>query len=89
MSALIAAPAIAIVLILLGAPVTDKLELTALCALHMAMLTAVPTFYVHGLDWTRAKEVIGMMRPIDEVHGGLIGTLAGAWLGAVPIPLDW
>lgn len=29
------------------------------------------------------------MLPIDEVYGGLIGTVLGAWLGAVPIPLDW
>jgi hypothetical protein len=29
------------------------------------------------------------MLPIDEVYGGLLGTVLGAWLGAVPIPLDW
>ena len=27
--------------------------------------------------------------PMDEVFGGLVGAAAGAWLGAVPIPLDW
>lgn len=30
-----------------------------------------------------------MLLPIDEVYGGLIGTVVGAWAGAVPIPLDW
>jgi phosphatidylinositol glycan class F len=27
--------------------------------------------------------------PIDEVFGATVGTLIGAWVGAVPIPLDW
>jgi GPI ethanolamine phosphate transferase 2/3 subunit F len=27
--------------------------------------------------------------PIDEVFGGAVGCFLGAWLGAVPIPLDW
>jgi phosphatidylinositol glycan class F len=89
LSIVIAAPVISLVLILFGAPASDKLGLTFLCAAHMALLTAVPAFYVHGLDWTKAKEVVAMLRPIDEVHGGLVGTLVGAWLGAVPIPLDW
>ncbi|EEY14575.1 glycosylphosphatidylinositol anchor biosynthesis protein [Verticillium alfalfae VaMs.102] len=29
------------------------------------------------------------MAPWDETLGGLAGALFGAWLGAVPIPLDW
>lgn len=27
--------------------------------------------------------------PVDEVIGAAFGTFAGAWIGAVPIPLDW
>lgn len=30
-----------------------------------------------------------MYSPLDEVFGGSLGALVGAWLGAVPIPLDW
>ena len=26
---------------------------------------------------------------MDEVFGGTVGCVVGAWLGAVPIPLDW
>jgi GPI ethanolamine phosphate transferase 2/3 subunit F len=31
----------------------------------------------------------GGMAPLDEPYGGLVGAVLGAWLGAVPIPLDW
>lgn len=30
-----------------------------------------------------------MYAPIDEVFGAAFGCALGAWLGAVPIPLDW
>lgn len=29
------------------------------------------------------------MLPFDSVWGTTIGSALGAWLGAVPIPLDW
>jgi GPI ethanolamine phosphate transferase 2/3 subunit F len=29
------------------------------------------------------------MLPFDGVWGTTIGTVLGAWIGAVPIPLDW
>jgi phosphatidylinositol glycan class F len=45
--------------------------------------------YVHGVDGETWRQVIALLLPIDEVYGGLIGTVLGAWLGAVPIPLDW
>lgn len=34
-------------------------------------------------------EVAALASPIDEVFGASLGTLVGAWAGAVPIPLDW
>ena len=29
------------------------------------------------------------MLPFDGVWGATVGTALGAWLGAIPIPLDW
>jgi hypothetical protein len=55
----------------------------------MAVLTAMPLVYVHGVDGTVWKEVWGAARPGDAVWGGALGTAVGAWFGAVPIPLDW
>ena len=34
-------------------------------------------------------EIGGAMLPFDGVWGATVGTVLGAWLGAVPIPLDW
>ena len=55
----------------------------------MALLAAFPLFYAHGLDRGHWLEVMRALRPFDEVWGASAGTLLGAWLGAVPIPLDW
>ena len=55
----------------------------------MAVLTATPLVYVHGVDSTVWKDVWGFARPGDLVWGGALGACVGAWLGAVPIPLDW
>jgi len=35
------------------------------------------------------REILSASLPFDEVWGGCIGGILGAWLGAVPIPLDW
>jgi phosphatidylinositol glycan class F len=45
--------------------------------------------YVHGLRLQTCREVVAFLRPIDEVYGALVGTLVGAWFGAVPTALDW
>lgn len=41
------------------------------------------------MDAQRWLEIASLHAPIDEVFGAAVGTLLGAWLGAVPIPLDW
>ena len=55
----------------------------------MAVLSATPLVYVHGVDGSTWREVWGVARPADAVWGGALGTGVGAWFGAVPIPLDW
>lgn len=32
---------------------------------------------------------MSLSSPIDELTGAAMGVLLGAWVGAVPIPLDW
>ncbi|RAH41234.1 PIG-F family protein [Aspergillus brunneoviolaceus CBS 621.78] len=89
LTALLATPVLAILLVLFGAPFTTHHAQTALCAAHMALLAAVPLVYVHGVDGAVWREVWGAGRPADAVWGAALGTCVGAWLGAVPIPLDW
>lgn len=76
-------------MILFGAPLTTHLAQTYLCAAHMSLMAIFPLFYVYGLSRTAWKEIAGAMLPFDEVWGGTIGVSLGAWLGAIPIPLDW
>ena len=77
--------------VLFGAPATTHTPHTALLALHVALLLGPPLFYTHGVSAQAWREVMSAFLPFDEpgVWGGLIGALVGAWLGAVPIPLDW
>ena len=76
-------------MILFGAPLTTHLAHTVLAAAHVALLAALPLTYVYGVDAQRWRDVAAAALPFDEVWGGSVGCLIGAWLGAVPIPLDW
>ncbi|KAI1148216.1 GPI biosynthesis protein family Pig-F-domain-containing protein [Nemania diffusa] len=85
----ISAGALYVLLVLFGAPFLTHLSHTFLCALHLSLLGLYPLFYTRGVvgkDWL---EILGARAPFDEAFGGLIGAGVGAWLGAVPIPLDW
>lgn len=55
----------------------------------MTLLAVLPLFYVYGIDAEIWNEIISAILPFDEVWGGTVGTVLGAWFGAVPIPLDW
>ncbi|KAF1815231.1 hypothetical protein P152DRAFT_471848 [Eremomyces bilateralis CBS 781.70] len=78
-----------IVLILFGAPITTHLPHTFLCACHMSLLAIQPLVYTHGVNAAKWRELSGLLVPVDEVVGGSLGVFIGAWLGAIPIPLDW
>ena len=82
-------PVIATVQVLFGAPVTTHIPHTLLSSMHLAILAVFPLIYLHGYDNKKWREILSVYSPIDEVFGGAIGCTLGAWLGAVPIPLDW
>jgi phosphatidylinositol glycan class F len=86
---LISIPLLGTIQVLFGAPITTHLPETLLSSAHVAFLAVFPLFYVHGADSAKWREVVSLYSPIDEVFGGSLGCLLGAWLGAVPIPLDW
>jgi GPI ethanolamine phosphate transferase 2/3 subunit F len=55
----------------------------------LALLALFPLFYVRGVDAGSWLAIGSALAPFDETFGGCAGALFGAWLGAVPIPLDW
>lgn len=78
-----------ILAVLFGAPLTTHQPHTLLLALHTSLLTTLPLIYVHGLDAQKWREIASLSVSVDGVFGAALGTLLGAWVGAVPIPLDW
>jgi phosphatidylinositol glycan class F len=82
-------PLLAALQILFGAPLTSHLPHTLLSSAHIALLAIFPLIYVHGTDSRKWREIVGAHSPVDEVFGGAVGAFLGAWVGAVPIPLDW
>ncbi|KAF2200364.1 hypothetical protein GQ43DRAFT_77180 [Delitschia confertaspora ATCC 74209] len=89
LSTLAGTPVLAITLVLFGAPLTTHHAHTVLCAAHISFLAVLPAIYVYGVEGEKWRQIVAMFLPIDEVFGAMIGTVLGAWLGAVPIPLDW
>ncbi|KAI0376015.1 Translin [Hypomontagnella monticulosa] len=84
-----AAVAFHVVLVLFGAPFLTHVAQTFFCSTHMALLGLFPLFYTRGVSSNDWLEILSARAPIDEAFGGLMGACVGAWLGAVPIPLDW
>jgi len=85
----IATGGIHIAFVLFGAPFLDHILHTLLCAAHFALIALFPIFYARGVDGQALLALAGAYAPLDETFGGLFGAVLGAWLGAVPIPLDW
>lgn len=82
-------PILHVLFILFGAPFLTHTSHTFLCCAHFAILAVFPIFYVRGVDAEALQAVLGVSAPLDSTFGGLLGAVVGAWLGAVPIPLDW
>ncbi|EFX03013.1 GPI-anchor biosynthesis protein [Grosmannia clavigera kw1407] len=96
----LAVPLVHVVLVLFGAPFLVHAPSTLLCAGHIAVLGLFPVVFTHGTDspgWLAlisgdffSAAAKGGLSVADAASAaGLWGTCIGAWLGAVPIPLDW
>lgn len=57
--------------------------------MHLALLIVFPLVYTHKLDSAKWHDIFALTLPLDEVFAAAVGTMIGAWCGAVPIPLDW
>ncbi|KAG2076182.1 hypothetical protein BDR04DRAFT_1125747 [Suillus decipiens] len=91
-------------IVLFGAPPASHLPHTLLLAIVLALLSAFAPAYALGspsfssdtssfiarLNWTRLFAELSPRNPIERalVYPAIM-TLFGAWLGALPIALDW
>ncbi|KAK7493427.1 hypothetical protein BaRGS_00015327 [Batillaria attramentaria] len=79
--------------VLFGAPAIEATAETFHFALLLTALAVVPACFVLGPDLGRWSTVFILGKPSlgPETAVFITGicTLVGAWLGAVPIPLDW
>jgi hypothetical protein len=93
-----------IFIILFGAPVLGLIWETLVLSCHLALLSClalVPILnlqlprweYLVSLQYSKLIASVGksniLRALLVECWGGFIGTFIGAWLGAIPIPLDW
>ncbi|KTW30476.1 uncharacterized protein T551_01759 [Pneumocystis jirovecii RU7] len=83
-----------IFIIFYGAPVLDYIWETALCALHLTTLGILPLICVFGMDTEKYAELLSFELDLQVLQNlkltvGFYSTFIGAWLGAIPIPLDW
>ena len=81
-------------MILFGAPLTTHTSETVLTALHLSLLASYPLFasVIPTSENLRQLVTLEYSSDIDVqkwAYWGACGTCLGAWLGAVPIPLDW
>jgi phosphatidylinositol glycan class F len=91
-------------IVLFGAPFASHLPHTFLLAIVLALLSAFAPAYALGspsfssdassfitrLNWTRLFAELSPRNPIERaLVYPAVATLLGAWLGALPIALDW
>ncbi|KAL3271165.1 hypothetical protein HHI36_021662 [Cryptolaemus montrouzieri] len=82
-----------VISVLLGAPFISNFEQTFMFSCILTVLAVVPVIlYLEIDDIFQLLDVV-TQPPKDSLHNMIILqfeiTLLGAWLGAVPIPLDW
>ncbi|XP_057315095.1 uncharacterized protein LOC130656283 [Hydractinia symbiolongicarpus] len=80
--------------VLLGAAFTEGLEETFSFSCLCATLTIFPLFIVHETQWEEFVNYLpDSLDPKISLHDAIkttsFFTVAGAWVGAFPIPLDW
>lgn len=86
---LLLTPAVFVGLVLFGGSLIENLDLTLLAAAHLSIIGLQPMIFFYGLDSAAWTQGLSLSLPFDGPYLGFLGTFIGAWLGAVPIVLDW
>ena len=87
-------PIVYALVVLMGAPITTHIPETVLLSILLSILAFFPT--LHKIQFTSSGwlDITAPFRNTKPkktraLYGQLYGTLVGAYLGAIPIPLDW
>ncbi|KAJ6464182.1 GPI biosynthesis protein family Pig-F-domain-containing protein [Mycena vitilis] len=88
-----------VVLILFGASLLSQVWQTYLLALLLSVLVVFPPAYTIGspsdsltswMTWVRLFAEFSVRTPVERAMlYPAVGTMAGCWLGVIPIALDW
>ncbi|KAJ7641435.1 GPI biosynthesis protein family Pig-F-domain-containing protein [Roridomyces roridus] len=87
-----------IIVVLFGAPLLTHISQTALLTVLLAILVIFPPACIFGAPleaevaaaWVRVFTEFSPRTPVERaVLYSAVGTLVGAWMGAIPIALDW
>ncbi|TMW57147.1 hypothetical protein Poli38472_003072 [Pythium oligandrum] len=82
-----------LVIILFGAPIHQLVQRTALLALLISAFTTLPLSLHAGIHWQDWVDIALNARCRDDMEFFITcvcaGSALGAYLGALPIPLDW
>lgn len=92
--ALLLSPVMFIVMVLMGAPLYGFRTETFVLACHVSLIMVQPVLVAAGLDHERLKHLLMLERIYklifsSQVLTGTLFTALGAWMGVIPIPLDW
>ncbi|KAG7666053.1 GPI11 [[Candida] subhashii] len=83
-----------IVIILFGGPIYGFTIKNILLALHLSQLIFNPLIVLYALDFNQFTKIfeqdhIYRLIFVHPILSASLLTVAGCWLGAIPIPLDW
>lgn len=81
-----------IIAVILGAPITSLIPETLTFSLLIAALTVLPVWISSDHPVRSCCGVLGGARPSMHEAGAMVpalGCAVGAWLGAIPLSLDW
>ncbi|XP_077988950.1 GPI ethanolamine phosphate transferase, stabilizing subunit-like [Glandiceps talaboti] len=82
-----------IIAVLYGAAAVESVEETFMLSVVLATLTVLPCLGILHLNGEEWFHLFLSNRPLSESETCLwqttVATLAGAWFGAFPVPLDW
>uniref|UniRef100_A0A914BZH1 Phosphatidylinositol-glycan biosynthesis class F protein n=1 Tax=Acrobeloides nanus TaxID=290746 RepID=A0A914BZH1_9BILA len=86
-------PVFYITAVLFGAPLLSNFDDTFVFSAVLALFASFPLFYSTNGDFDQLCDIVLDYNFSSKsqyfAHRCAVGSLAGAWLGAIVIPLDW